>query len=492
MQSIVVTDQPKACPLDLQGVTVLSARDYLAGRGVPESRRLRVFNLCKSYRYQSLGYYVSLLAMARGHSPLPSISTVQDMRSASLSRLIADELGPVANRMLNRLKGDDFVLSIYFGKNLARQYDELSSRIFRLFNAPLIRARFHRDDDGWWLRSLKPIAMNDIPESHRDFVAEAARAFFDRNRLPKSARSATRYDLAILVNPEEAAQDRAPSDEKALNRIVKAAKRQQVAAELVTRDDYGRIAEFDGLFMRETTQVDHHTYRFARRAAAEGMVVIDDPDSIIKCTNKVFLAELLERQRIPIPATRIISREGRNGVSADVNYPVIVKQPDSAFSQGVFKAESATALDALLAKLFTDSELVVLQEFLATAFDWRIGVLDRKPLFACKYHMAKSHWQIANNAATKTTYGDVEAVALDDVPPFVLKTSLRAANAIGDGLYGVDVKQVKNRAVVIEVNDNPNLDGGNEDAILGDGLYDRIIETFVRRIEARRSQLDSN
>ena len=34
----------------------------------------------------------------------------------------------------------------------------------------------------------------------------------------------------------------------------------------IDRNDYGRIAEFDALFIRETTYVDHPTYRFARRA----------------------------------------------------------------------------------------------------------------------------------------------------------------------------------------------------------------------------------
>ena len=60
-------------------------------------------------------------------------------------------------------------------------------------------------------------------------------------------------------------------------------------------------AEFDALFIRETTLVNHHTYRFARRAASEGLVVIDDPESILKCTNKVFLAELLSRHKMPMP-----------------------------------------------------------------------------------------------------------------------------------------------------------------------------------------------
>ncbi len=75
---------------------------------------------------------------------------------------------------------------------------------------------------------------------------------------------------------------------------------------LITKDEYGRIAEFDALFIRETTAVNHHTYRFSRRALAEGLVVIDDPESIIRCTNKVYLAELFARNRIPHPRTVVV------------------------------------------------------------------------------------------------------------------------------------------------------------------------------------------
>ena len=40
----------------------------------------------------------------------------------------------------------------------------------------------------------------------------------------------------------------------------------------------------------------------------------------------------------------------------------------------------------------------------------------------------------------------------------------KAARCIGDGLYGVDLKETKDGVFVIEVNDNPNLDHGWEDS----------------------------
>jgi len=66
---LIVVDNPRDWPLDLPGVGLVAARAYLTDPAYGEGRSVKVFNLCKSYRYQSLGYYVSLLAEARGQPP---------------------------------------------------------------------------------------------------------------------------------------------------------------------------------------------------------------------------------------------------------------------------------------------------------------------------------------------------------------------------------------------------------------------------------------
>jgi glutathione synthase/RimK-type ligase-like ATP-grasp enzyme len=131
----------------------------------------------------------------------------------------------------------------------------------------------------------------------------------------------------------------------------------------------------------------------------------------------------------------------------------------------------------------------VAQEWLVTDFDWRIGVLDRKPIFACRYLMAPGHWQVIKRADSKDKEmeGATIAVPITNVPASVLQVAVKAANFIGDGLYGVDLKEVDGRCYVIEVNDNPNVDAGNEDAELGDALYERIMNVFRTRILARRA-----
>ena len=45
-------------------------------------------------------------------------------------------------------------------------------------------------------------------------------------------------------------------------------------------------------------------------------------------------------------------------------------------------------LRAALDEMFRHSSVLLAQEFIPTEFDWRIGLLDGEPLFACKYYMA--------------------------------------------------------------------------------------------------------
>ncbi|MDR8391662.1 RimK family protein [Aliifodinibius sp. S!AR15-10] len=484
MKYLFVVNNPRNWPLQIPEGEIVSAKLYLSDSRYSNLKNVRLFNLCRSYRYQSIGYYVSLLAMARGHKPMPNVLTIQDLKSSSMVRYVSDELDAMIQKNLKPIQSSRFTLSIYFGRNLAKRYDKLSQQLFMQFQAPLLRAHFVKSEK-WNLQSIGPIAASDIPEDHRPFVVEKAREYFNRRHsyFAKKGNS-SRFDLAILANPEEQFP---PSDERALQKFTKAAESVGFYVERITWKDYGRLAEFDGLFIRETTNVNHHTYRFSRKAAAEGLVVIDDPESILRCTNKVYLAELLERNKIAAPKTMIVSEENAERIQQEIGMPCILKQPDSSFSQGVVKADTAEELQEALRKLFSTSDLLIAQEFIPTEFDWRVGILNGKPLYVCKYFMARKHWQIYEQAKSGRTYaGRAETLKLEDAPDPVVTTALKAANLIGDGFYGVDLKQVNGKVYVIEVNDNPSIDAGIEDEILKDELYTCIMREILGRIEKKK------
>lgn len=483
MRHLVVVNNPKNWPLDIPGGEVISAKDYVTNPVYTSLRNVKVFNLCRSYRYQALGYYVSLLATARGHKPFPDVLTIQDIKSQTIIRIVSEELDGLIQKSLKRILGNQFTLSIYFGKNLAKRYDRLAHSLFSHFRAPLLRAEFSRKENIWFLKNIQPIATSEIQEDHIPFISRAAEEFF-KKRYTGPRKKEPRYDLAILTNPDEPIP---PSDEKAIQRFIRVAESMDFYTELITKEDYSRLNEFDALFIRETTSVNHHTYRMARRAEKEGLVVIDDPNSILLCTNKVYLAELLKKHQISAPDTLIFSSVQPEVIEEKLGFPCILKQPDSSFSLGVLKADNADEFTLKAEQLLEKSEILIAQQFIPTPFDWRVGILNGKPLYCCKYFMARKHWQIYERSGNGKTYGGAtETIPLENAPSQIIKLALKAAGLIGDGLYGVDLKEKNGKIYVIEVNDNPSIDSGIEDAFLKDNLYKAILDEFLKRIEKQK------
>ncbi|MFQ3212530.1 MAG: glutathione synthase/RimK-type ligase-like ATP-grasp enzyme [Marivirga sp.] len=491
MQIIITVTNLKDWDFNIDGVEVITSKQYLTDPKYSALKNAKIFNLSRHYKYQSSGYYVSLLAAARKHKAIPSIATIQDMKSSSVIKILTAELEASIQKTLKDIKSDKFTLSIYFGKNLSKKYDSLSLQLFNLFQAPFIRAHFTHFNDKWTISTISAITTSEIPVDHKDFVQNAAKRYFESRKFNVPERNTKGYDLAILWDPKEIT---APSSEKTLQKMIKAANQLGIHAELITKDDYNLLSSYDALFIRETTAVNHHTFRFAQRAQAEGLVVIDDPESIIKCSNKVYLAELLKMHKLNMPETVIIHKDNIPLAPEVLGYPIILKQPDSAFSQGVSKAKDEKEYLEKVTALLDKSDLIVGQQFLQTDFDWRIGVLDGKAIYACKYYMSGKHWQIVSwdKSAKTGKYGKVETMAVEQAPKGVIKIAETLSKLIGTSLYGVDIKQKEDKFFIIEINDNPNIDTGVEDAFLKDKLYTQIMEVFLKRIQQSKTSPQVN
>jgi len=482
MKTIVVTEEPNTWKFLSDEVEIVPAIDYLMNIQAMDRIPFRVLNLCQSYNYQSIGYYTSLLAEACGHKVCPSVLTIQDFEGNAVDAMVNVELSDEIQKTFKHIQSDEFVLSIYFGKNIAKHYDLLCRRLYAVFPMPLFKVCFKHKKD-WVIQKIVPLSINDIPETHRGFLEETAKEHLSGKRIYSPRKKTIYFDLAILHNPNDTTS---PSNPSAIKRFIHAGREMGISSELIEKEDLRFLCEYDGLFIRETTAVNHHTYRFARRAMAERLVVIDDPVSILKCTNKVYLAELLGKHHIPIPKTDILSKKDWKAKTAHIKFPCVLKQPDSFCSQGVEKVNNLEELSAVIKRFFKTSELVLVQAFVPSEFDWRIGILNHKPLFACRYFMAKDHWQIYNWQSRHHQTGDTDAVALNKLPEDVLHTAVKATKLIGDGLYGVDLKQVGNHIYVIEINDNPSIDHGVEDELEGDALYHEIMQIFLQRMQKQR------
>lgn len=489
---IIIVENLKDWKADFPEAAVVDVDDYLTGPQYFKMRNVQVINLCRSYRYQSVGYYCALLGQARSHRVIPSVKTMLDLSSKAMYGLDAEDLDDLVERALKRSgqrgEGNTFVLDVFFGECAYKKLGDLARQIYETFPCPLLQVVFEYESN-WRIKGIKPLALNKLNEDQSGLFTWALAHYLKKRWRSPKTRAPSRYDLAILYNPNDPLP---PSDKRALQKFVKAGKSLGVAVEMIQRKDYSRLAEYDALFIRDTTRINHYTYRFAKKAESEDMVVIDDPNSILRCTNKVYMAELLRANRVPTPKSRILHKADIKRVDRIVerefDYPVVMKVPDGSFSLGVYKAEGRAELLEIAQRLFKDSELILAQEYLYTDFDWRVGILNRTPIFVCQYFMSKKHWQIVNHGpGGRITEGAWKAWRVGEAPNEVVTAALNAANLIGDGLYGVDVKQNEDGVYVIEVNDNPNIEAGVEDAYLKDELYNLVIRDFVRRLDSRRS-----
>ena len=450
----------------------------------------QIINLCRDYKYMGRGYYCSLMAEARGDRVLPSVRTINELSQKRMYTLGLSALVKMIQKKRDHLGEDDkntYTLRTYFGSTRIEDLHGLARQLFELFPCPVLEARFKRLNETWAIDTVKTVGIQELNESEQDEFAEAldrfSRQIWRRSRKKKSFA----YDLAILANEKE---NLPPSNKKALEQFVRAGRHIGINTEIIAQNDYARLTEFDGLFIRETTSVNHPTYQFAQKAEHLHIPVIDDTNSILKCANKVYLAELLRDNGLATPRTMVISKghpEMLNEAVETLGLPLVLKIPDGSFSQGVYKVETREALAESAKKLFQTSVLVLAQEFMYTDFDWRIGVIGGRPLFACKYFMSQGHWQIYNHAASGSRRsGGFSTMAVEQAPAEAIRLAVKGASLIGNSIYGVDIKQSGDRFSIIEINDNPNIDAGVEDAHLGKLCYLRVMEHFFSEMERYR------
>ena len=242
--------------------------------------------------------------------------------------------------------------------------------------------------------------------------------------------------------------------------------------------DINKIPKMDALFIRARTDPLNVTYVAARMADFHGIPVIDDPCSIRICSDKVNMYSHLIKKNISLPKTVFLSKtnltlEAVTHLFDELGSPLIVKEPSTSFSLRVEKVNDIAGFFRVARRFIKLSDWIVVQQYIESRYDWRIGILGGKLLYACKYTIPTATFKIQASVNGHLVYCGVESVSPDKVPPHVIDLGIAAANAIGRGLYGVDIKNNNGDAYVIEVNDNPSIESGEDDC------YPRVFEQIV-------------
>jgi glutathione synthase/RimK-type ligase-like ATP-grasp enzyme len=272
-----------------------------------------------------------------------------------------------------------------------------------------------------------------------------------------------------------------PREEGALQNFKRAAEKAGQEFHFLFREDISDIPKYDAVFIRATTDPLFTSYIVSKTAWELGLRVIDDPESITICGNKIHQYELFEKYDVPrIPTVFLNKEELHHKRISDIfdtlGKPVVIKAPYTSFSRYVEKAACETSFRDVAKRFFKKSDVLAVQKFTPTAFDWRVGVLNNDVLYVCKYMIPKGRWKHGAKLRGKPTFtwGRTVALKKDSIPSRLREVALKACSVVGKGLYGVDIKEVDGEFVVVEVNDNPSIYAGYEDQKDKD-LYAKII-----------------
>jgi glutathione synthase/RimK-type ligase-like ATP-grasp enzyme len=264
----------------------------------------------------------------------------------------------------------------------------------------------------------------------------------------------------------------------ALLRIRDTAERMGHSLSFIFPVDIKRIARLDGLFIRSRTDPMNISFVAAKMAEFHGIPVIDDPDSIQICSDKINMYLHMMQREVPIPETLFLDKKGitsthLNAVLDRLGTPVIVKEPSTSFSARVEKVETVTDFLRIARRFFKLSDWIVAQAFVESQFDWRVGILNGEVLYACKYIIPTESFKIQATVNGHIVYCAVKSVPYERVPSHIVDVAVQAARAVGPGLYGVDIKEKDEQVYVIEVNDNPSLESGEDEYY--PLIYEKII-----------------
>ena len=276
-----------------------------------------------------------------------------------------------------------------------------------------------------------------------------------------------------------------PKEAEALQNFKTAAETMGHKFNFMFRENLLEIPKYDAVFIRATTDPLFTAYIVSKTAWELGLRVVDDPKSIQICGNKIHLYELFKKYNVPhIPTIFLNKDELHHKRILDIfktfGRPVVVKAPYTSFSKYVEKVACETSFRDVAKRFFRKSDVLAVQKFMPSAFDWRVGVLNGEVLYVCKYMVPKGRWKHGAKRRGKPSFvwGRTISLKKENAPVKLKETALKACQVVGHGLYGVDIKEINGEYIVVEVNDNPSIYAGNED-LRDKDVYSKIIAYLV-------------
>ncbi|MFC1690627.1 RimK family alpha-L-glutamate ligase [Nanoarchaeota archaeon] len=200
--------------------------------------------------------------------------------------------------------------------------------------------------------------------------------------------------------------------------------------------------------------------------------------------DKLLTQLYLQQSKIPMPKSYLASSpHAAKKILERLNYPILMKFPQSTHGKGVMYADSFASANSMLDALTVLNQPFIIQEYVDTSgSDLRAIVVGDK-VVASMRRKAKEGEVRANIHAGAIG----EPVELDG---YTKKIAVDAAQALGAEICGVDILEGPKGPVVIELNLSPGLQGITEitKVNVADKIADYLYKKALNFAEQRKSE----
>ena len=212
-----------------------------------------------------------------------------------------------------------------------------------------------------------------------------------------------------------------------------------------------------------------------------GVFALNESVAITRSRDKLRALQIMARKGLEMPRTGFAhsTKLTKDLIEEVGGTPVVIKMLEGTQGQGVVLAENYQAAESVIELLRGLDAYFLVQEFVSEAkgSDLRCFVVGDKVIAAMKRQGRPGEFRSNLHRG-----GKAEAVKITKEER---KVAVKAAQAMGLNVAGVDILRAKSGPSVIEVNSSPGLEG--IETSTGINVAEHIYQFLERSVEEKRS-----
>lgn len=236
-----------------------------------------------------------------------------------------------------------------------------------------------------------------------------------------------------------------------------------------------KITDIDAIIPRIGASVTFYGSAVVRQFEMMSVFTTTNSQAIVRSRDKLRSLQLLARAGVGLPKTAFTnySKEEKNLVEVVGGAPLVIKLLEGTQGLGVVLAETKKAAQSVIEAFHNLKARVIVQEFIkeAKAADIRAFVVNGEVVGAMKRQGKEGEFRSNLHRG-----GSAAVVKLSRMEK---SAALKATEAMGLSIAGVDMLQSSRGPLILEVNSSPGLEGIEKATDVD--VADRIIEFIETR-----------